>query len=104
MNYYKSLLEDYAHSELDNTKKKSLKLIEGTIAFRAQQPSISYDDDTMISFLKENSVEECLKTTIKVDKKELKNIGEIKENGFYYNNKLLDFVSVENRPPAFSIK
>lgn len=104
MDYYKSLLEQYAHSELDNTKKKSLKLVEGTIAFRAQQPSIDYDDNIMINFLQKNCAEECLKTTIKIDKKELRNIGNIKNGNFYYGDQFLDFVHVENKPPVFSIK
>lgn len=34
MDYYKNLLEEYAHNQLDNSKKKSLKLIEGIISFK----------------------------------------------------------------------
>ena len=95
MDYYKNLLEEYAHNQLDNSKKKSLKLIEGIISFRAQQP--------MINYLKEHN-NNCLRTTFKVDKKELKSLGQIKDNNFYFNDQLLDFVNVENKEPTFSIK
>ena len=103
MDYYKNLLEEYAHNQLDNSKKKSLKLIEGIISFRAQQPTINYDEETMINYLKEHN-NNCLRTTFKVDKKELKNLGQIKDNNFYFNDQLLDFVNVENKEPTFSIK
>ena len=103
MDYYKNLLEEYAHNQLDNSKKKSLKLIEGIISFRAQQPIINYDEETMINYLKEHN-NNCLRTTFKVDKKELKSLGQIKDNNFYFNDQLLDFVNVENTEPTFSIK
>lgn len=51
MNRYMSMLEEYAKSELEGSKKKNVKLVEGTLQFRAAQPKYEYGDE-LLSHLK----------------------------------------------------
>lgn len=74
--YYNRALEDYARRELANSSKKSIKLPNGTLAIKKQQPHYNYEDETIIEWAKD-FYPELIKTTIpepkqSIDKKELK--------------------------------
>lgn len=45
--YYIALLKTYAENELKDSKKRSMKLPEGTIGFKKQQPKYEYGESTL---------------------------------------------------------
>lgn len=51
--YVSKLLRNYTEHMLLDSKKKSVKLPNGTLAMTKQQPAWDYDDDVIIKFLKE---------------------------------------------------
>lgn len=74
--YYDRALEDFTRRELENSNKKSIKLPNGTLSIKKQQPHYDYTDETLLEWAK-NFAPDLVKTTytepkITVDKKELK--------------------------------
>ncbi len=49
--YYAALLENYAKNQLKGQKKKSLKMIEGTLQFRSGTKSYDYDESTIMEHI-----------------------------------------------------
>ena len=84
-NYYNNLLKDYALEQLEGTKKKTLKLIEGTLSFRKTQPKYTYDEDNAIQFI-ENTDLPYLKTKATLELNDLDLTYEIKDDNQLYIN------------------
>lgn len=103
-NYYEYLLKEYASNQLQGTKKKSIKLIEGTLGFRKSNPNIIYDENEMLEYLINEEYDRLYKTSYKIDKRELQSLTEIKDGELYLDDNKLDFVQIEEREPSFSIK
>lgn len=102
-------LQSFAEQERQNNPtKKSIRMIEGTLAFRHQQPEFEYDDEALLASLKaddklaENYVKE--KIEYKPDKTKLKKDGDIVGDGFSVNGVLLAGITVTPRPDKFEIK
>ena len=60
--YYSSLLEGYTRKQLEGTKKKSLKLIEGTLQVRTSPQKYDYDVPTIQEYIKEKIAETVIPT------------------------------------------
>ncbi len=101
-----SLLRTYASEQLKDAKKKSLKLIEGTIAFKKQQDKFEYDENTIISFLQERKIKDFLseKITVSVDKRGLKSDCTVKDGELYYGEIKIPGVTVTPQEDKFEIK
>lgn len=105
MDYFNGLLREYAESELDGTKKRSIKLPFGTLQFRAQQPKFNYDDDTLKTYLQGLSsdlVEE--KVEYKVNKTELKKRAMVVDGKLMLDGKVVDGVTIETLDDKFEVK
>lgn len=106
--FYDDALEAYIHRELDGTKKRSIKLPHGTLALKKQQPHYTYEDEDIIDWAKE-MYPDIVKTTIpepkvSIDKKKLKEHGEIIDGLLYIDGLQVPGVQVEIKDDAFSIK
>lgn len=73
--FFKSLLETYANEQLKDKKTKTLALPNGSLCFRKQQNEYNYNDQAVITFLKEVKPDLINKEVIeKYDKKALKSL------------------------------
>lgn len=104
--YFSGLLESYATKELQNSKKRSIKLPHGTLSIKKQQDKYDYDEDTIIECLKKNKQDKF----IKVQTVETVNKKDLKKEGFSHNGKLyLDNIEVKGvvitaQPDKFEVK
>lgn len=104
--YFSGLLESYATKELQNSKKRSIKLPHGTLSIKKQQDKYDYDEDTIIECLKKNKQDKF----IRVQTVETVNKKDLKKEGFSHNGKLyLDNIEVKGvvitaQPDKFEIK
>ena len=102
--YYEYLLKEYASNQLEGSKKKSIKLVEGTLGFRKSSPSLVYDEQEMINYLVNEKYNGLYKTSYKIDKKALQSVTKIKDGELYLDNNKLDFVQIEEKESSFNIK
>lgn len=105
MDYFNGLLREYAESELNGTKKRSIKLPFGTLAFRTQQPKFNYDEETLKAYLQSlqsDLVEE--KVEYKVNKTELKKRAMVIDGKLMLNGQVVDGVSIEMLDDKFEVK
>ena len=63
IDFFESLLRDYAHDELANSdgKSKSIPLSEGTLKFTKKQPKPIYDEKKLIQELEDNGLEKLIR-------------------------------------------
>ena len=101
--YFASLLEEYTRRSLDGSSKKSIKLIEGTLALKAQQPEYDYDDDKLVEWLQKHSPQH-VKSKPSVDKVLLKKDSVVKEGKLVLAGKEVNGVTVTERGDKFDIK
>lgn len=101
--FYLLLLEQFAKEKLKDTKKRSLKLIEGTLQFKKQQDKYEYDDKELIAFAEKN-LKDYVKYKPSVDKNKLKKDGKVKEGKLYIGDKEVKGVKVISREDKFSVK
>lgn len=101
--YYIKLLEEYAKKQLEGSKKKSLKLIEGTIGFKKQQDKYEYEENVLIDFL-EKSHPNYIKKTSSIDKASLKKEGTAKDGMLYFNDTPIPGVTVIPQGETFEVK
>lgn len=104
--YFSGLLESYATKELQNSKKRSIKLPHGTLSIKKQQDKYDYDEKAIIECLKKNKQDKF----IKVQTVETVNKKDLKKEGFSHNGKLyLDNIEVKGvvitaQPDKFEVK
>lgn len=105
--YLTKILEAYAIERLKGSKKKSIKLIEGTIGFHKKPILISYDEPIVMEFMKDHPDigRKFTKTNISLDKMKIRKSGILDEN----NALTLDSVTIpgivaEEQPDSFTIK
>lgn len=104
--YFSGILESYATKELQNSKKRSIKLPHGTLSIKKQQDKYDYDEDAIIECLKKNKQDKF----IKVQTVETVNKKDLKKEGFSHNGKLyLDNIEVKGvvitaQPDKFEVK
>lgn len=108
--FFLAALHEYALKEKQkDPKKKTFKMIEGTLAFKKQVPEYLYDDDALKKFLKEDkSLEKDYlkeKTTYTPDKVKIKADGTVNKTGqLLLNNKIVTGITVTERPEKFEVK
>lgn len=104
--YFSGLLESYATKELQNGKKRSIKLPHGTLSIKKQQDKYDYDEEAILECLKKNKQDKF----IKVQTVETVNKKDLKKEGFSHNGKLyLDNIEVKGvvitaQPDKFEVK
>ena len=106
--YYDRALEDFTVRELEGSNKKSIKLPNGTLSIKKQQPHYEYTDDVFIAWAEEY-FPDLIKTTIpepkkSIDKKELKKRSFIDDGILFIDGFEVQGVSVEEKDSKFEIK
>lgn len=56
INYYSKLLQNYAENQLIDSKKRSVKLPNGTLSISKQAPTYDYEDETIMDWLLQNKI------------------------------------------------
>ena len=106
--YYTRALEDFTRRELEGTNKKSIKLPNGTLAIKKQQPHYEYSDEQFIEWA-ESYFPDLVKVTVPepkktIDKKELKKRSFIDDGMLFIDGLEVQGVSVEERDDKFEVK
>lgn len=107
LEYIRGMLEAYTRTRLEGSKKKSVKLIEGSIGFIKQQPVYEHDDDQLREYLKtiSNGDKYLQQVPPKVKWGELKKKGSLDDDGvFRVNGTAVPGVKVTQRPDKFGVK
>lgn len=91
------LLRPWAEEELKGSKKKSVKLIEGTLSFR-KNDKYEYDDEKLVEYLRANGHNDLLVEQMpKVDKTVLKKV-------FDFTKDKIPGVTYTVLPDTFTVK
>lgn len=116
LKFLEDKLRVYAEQELNKTKKKSLKLVEGTLSFRKNQDKYIHDDKAILEYVLANKTlkDYIIPTPGKLDWSKMKEDGEFKTETDMVGNQLEKFyvhgievpnVTIQrNIPPTFTIK
>ena len=78
--FYEEALRTFAMNEYAETNKKTIKLPNGTLSIRKQPPKYIYNDEEVLSFLKENNLNDYIRVKEEVNKKDLKKVTQINNN------------------------
>lgn len=106
MDYIQNVLESYAKANITG-KKKSIKMIEGTLSLSKQQPKIDYDEKKLRDFLAtikegEQYLEPQEPKLLWGEFKKATKVGE--DNLLRFGEKTVPGVVVTIRPDKFAIK
>ena len=78
--FYEEALKTFAMNEYNETNRKTIKLPNGTLSIRKQPPKYIYSDEEILNFLKENNLNNYIRTKEEVNKKDLKKAAKITNN------------------------
>ena len=78
--FYEEALRTFAMNEYAETNRKTIKLPNGTLSIRKQPPKYIYNDEEVLSFLKENNLNDYIRVKEEVNKKDLKKAAKITNN------------------------
>ena len=78
--FYEEALKTFAMNEYAETNRKTIKLPNGTLSIRKQPPKYIYNDEEVLSFLKENNINNYIRVKEEVNKKDLKKAAKITNN------------------------
>lgn len=87
-------------------KQRSIKLINGTIGFRKNQPRIIYDEEALLNFLEEKGLDEYLQTKTMLNKKEIRSqlLSQNPKDCPTLGGVPLSGVMIEEQPDSFTLK
>ena len=91
--FYENALKTFAMNEYAETNKKTIKLPNGTLAIKKQQPKYVYNDEQVLEFLQENNYKDYIRTKAEVNKKDLKKNAIVNNN----NELVIDGKVVQER-------
>lgn len=105
LDIYGGALEMYTKAQLEETGKKSIKLIEGTLSFRKSRDKYEYDEDVLRKSLTDNHIDTFFEEVEpKIKKAELKKAATVKNNKLYINDTLIEGVTITPQKDVFSVK
>lgn len=104
--YFMRLLKNFTEHELVNSKKRSIKLPNGTLSISKQQPVWTYDDDAIIEWLTSNNATEYVSTKVeqKIDKVALKKAIVFDEDTPKLNGVEIPGLEITPREDKFTVK
>lgn len=105
--YFARLLENFTKHELENSNKKSIKLPNGVLSVKKQQPLWEYDDEEILKFLTSIGSTDLINTKIeeKIDKVKFKKAVSFDDEGIpHINDKEIPNLAVKEREDKFTIK
>ena len=102
--FYEEALRTFAMNEYAETNKKTIKLPNGTLSIRKQPPKYIYNDEEVLSFLKENNLNDYIRVKEEVNKKDLKTATQINNNNqMIINGKEVQGVVVVPQDDKFEV-
>lgn len=102
--FYEEALRTFAMNEYAETNKKTIKLPNGTLSIRKQPPKYIYNDEEVLSFLKENNLNDYIRVKEEVNKKDLKKATQINNNNqMMINGKEIPGVVVVPQDDKFEV-
>jgi len=105
LDIYGGALEMYTKAQLEETGKKSIKLIQGTLSFRKSRDKYEYDEDVLRKSLTDNHIDTFFEEVEpKIKKAELKKAAIVKNNKLYIDDTLIDGVTITPQEDVFSVK
>ena len=104
--YFMSLLKDFAMTELEGKKARTVKLPYGNLSFKKQQPKYNFGDEKeLISKIKTINPELVKRDIVeKLDKTNLKKAGRIENGMFYLGDQLVENIIIEKQEDKFEVK
>lgn len=105
--YFLKILKNYTEAMFLNSKKKNIKLPNGTLAMTKQQPLWEYEDDEIISYLKQHNLNDLLTVEVKekINKKDLKKSVEVDDDGHaVINGEVMPGIKITTREDKFTVK
>ena len=103
--FYEEALKTFAMNEYAETNKKTIKLPNGTLSIKKQQPKYVYNDDEVLEFLQKNGLNDYIRTKAEVNKKDLKKNAVINNNNqLVINGKEVPGIVVIPQEDKFEVK
>ena len=103
--FYENALKTFAMNEYAETNKKTIKLPNGTLAIKKQQPKYIYNDEQVLEFLQENNYKDYIRTKAEVNKKDLKKNAIVNNNNeLIIDGKVVPGVTVIPQEDKFEVK
>ena len=103
--FYENALKTFAMNEYAETNKKTIKLPNGTLAIKKQQPKYVYNDEQVLEFLQENNYKDYIRTKAEVNKKDLKKNAAVNNNNeLIIDGKVVPGVTVIPQEDKFEVK
>ena len=103
--FYENALKTFAMNEYAETNKKTIKLPNGTLAIKKQQPKYVYNDEQVLEFLRENNYKDYIRTKAEVNKKDLKKNAIVNNNNeLIIDGKVVPGVTVIPQEDKFEVK
>lgn len=104
--FLENALMSFMLNEHEETNKKSIKLPEGTLALKKQQPKYIYRDDEVIEFLEKKKLNDFLrkKETVELNKKDLKKAAKIQDGKMYIDGIEIPGTEVIEQADKFEVK
>lgn len=103
--FYENALKTFAMNEYAETNKKTIKLPNGTLAIKKQQPKYVYNDEQVLEFLQENNYKDYIRTKAEVNKKDLKKNATVNNNNeLVIDGKVVPGVTVIPQEDKFEVK
>ena len=103
--FYENALKTFAMNEYAETNKKTIKLPNGTLAIKKQQPKYVYNDEQVLQFLQENNYKDYRRTKAEVNKKDLKKNAIVNNNNeLVIDGKVVPGVTVIPQEDKFEVK
>ena len=103
--FYENALKTFAMNEYAETNKKTIKLPNGTLAIKKQQPKYIYNDEQVLEFLQENNYKDYIRTKAEVNKKDLKKNAIVNNNNeLVIDGKVVPGVTVIPQEDKFEVK
>lgn len=105
--YFCRLLKNFTEAQLADSKKRSIKLPNGTLAISRQQPLWAYEDEELIDWLLKHDGDNFITTKIenKINKVDFKKAVEINDDGVaLLQGKEIPGLTVTAREDKFTVK
>ena len=103
--FYENALKTFAMNEYAETNKKTIKLPNGTLAIKKQQPKYIYNDEQVLEFLQENNYKDYIRTKAEVNKKDLKKNAIVNNNNeLVIDGKVVPGVTVIPQEDKFEVR
>lgn len=103
--FFQVKLEEYFLEQRANDPKFKLSTPYGKMSTRKQHPKWYYDEDKLLSYLKESNKAEFIRTKEEIDKAKLKKSVSVKEGrAVTEDGEIIECITIEEQPDKITIK